>query len=71
MFAICLTGRSKLSPSKYKEFVNSMRALKSKAMKITEVLGSIARLFSGTDRFPLLKRYHVYSTDNYMRSRAS
>lgn len=54
-----LQVQEKLSASEYEEFVNLMKAFKSKAMNLTEVLGSIARLFSGPERFSLLKRYHV------------
>ena len=38
-----------------------MKALKSKAMKIGQVLESIARLFSGPERLSLLRRYKVLS----------
>lgn len=34
-----------------------MKALKTKTLKISEVLLSISRLFSGPERLPLLKRY--------------
>ncbi|XP_073035389.1 regulator of telomere elongation helicase 1 homolog [Primulina eburnea] len=46
--------REKLNDAEYKEFVNFMKALKSKAMKIGHVLQSIARLFSFPDRISLL-----------------
>ena len=55
-FPCALQVKEKLSALEYKEFVNLMKALKSKAMKISEVLQSIARLFSGPERLPLLKR---------------
>jgi regulator of telomere elongation helicase 1 len=52
-----LQVKEKLNAAEYKEFVEFMKALKSKAMKIGHVLQSIVRLFSGPERFPLLKRY--------------
>lgn len=36
-----------------------MKALKTKTLKISEVLLSISRLFSGPERLPLLKRYVI------------
>ena len=36
-----------------------MKALKSKVMKISQVLQSIVRLFSGPDRLHLLERYSL------------
>lgn len=56
-FLYGLQVEGKLSASEYKEFVNSMKALKSKAMKISEVLQTIARLFSGPERLSLFRRY--------------
>ncbi|TKY48148.1 Regulator of telomere elongation helicase 1 [Spatholobus suberectus] len=47
--------RDKLSAAEYIDFVSYMKALKTKAMKISEVLQCISRLFSGPDRLPLLK----------------
>ncbi|KAM1822970.1 hypothetical protein ACFX13_025632 [Malus domestica] len=55
----------KLSALEYKEFVNLMKALKSKAMKINEVLQSIASLFSGRERLPLLKRFKDFIPAKY------
>ncbi|WVZ01213.1 hypothetical protein V8G54_027282 [Vigna mungo] len=48
--------RDKLSAAEYIDFVGCMKALKTKAMKISEVLQCISRLFSGPDRLPLVKR---------------
>ncbi|CBI36155.3 unnamed protein product, partial [Vitis vinifera] len=59
--AFLIQVQEKLSTAEYKEFVGFMKALKSKAMKIGQVLESIARLFSGPERLPLLKRYEVLS----------
>ncbi|PON35161.1 DNA helicase (DNA repair), Rad3 type [Trema orientale] len=55
----------KLSASEYKEFVNSMKALKSKAVKINEVLLSIARIFSGPERLTLFKRFKDFIPAKY------
>nr|XP_048333469.1 regulator of telomere elongation helicase 1 homolog isoform X2 [Ziziphus jujuba var. spinosa]XP_048333472.1 regulator of telomere elongation helicase 1 homolog isoform X2 [Ziziphus jujuba var. spinosa] len=55
----------KLSASEYKEFVNSMKALKSKAMKISEVLQTIARLFSSPERLSLFKRFKDFIPAKY------
>ncbi|KAF3450771.1 hypothetical protein FNV43_RR06860 [Rhamnella rubrinervis] len=55
----------KLSSSEYKEFVNSMKALKSKVVKISEVLQTIARLFSGPERFSLFKRFKDFIPAKY------
>jgi len=52
-----LQVRDKLSAAEYIDFVGCMRALQTKAMKISEVLQCISRLFAGPDRLPLLKRY--------------
>ncbi|KAM5579000.1 regulator of telomere elongation helicase 1 [Rosa sericea] len=57
--------KEKLSALEYKEFVNLMKALKSKAMNISEVLQSIARLFSGPERLPLLKRFKYFIPAKY------
>ncbi|KAG8379928.1 hypothetical protein BUALT_Bualt07G0140700 [Buddleja alternifolia] len=50
--------REKLTDPEYKEFVDFMKALKSKAMKIGHVLQSIARLFSVPGRLSLLHGSH-------------
>ncbi|XP_060973605.1 regulator of telomere elongation helicase 1 homolog isoform X3 [Cannabis sativa] len=55
----------KLSISEYKEFVNSMKALKSKAVKINEVFRSIVGIFSGPERFPLLVRFKDFIPAKY------
>ena len=52
-----LQVQQKLSVEEYTEFVDLMKALKSKTMKVMSVLESIARLFSGPGRFFLLERY--------------
>ncbi|KAI4329268.1 hypothetical protein L6164_021552 [Bauhinia variegata] len=57
--------REKLSPAEYREFVGFMKALKTKVMKITEVLQSIIRLFSGPERLPLLRRFKEYIPVKY------
>ncbi|XP_004302912.1 PREDICTED: regulator of telomere elongation helicase 1 homolog [Fragaria vesca subsp. vesca] len=57
--------KEKLSALEYKEFVNLMKALKSKAMNISEVLQSIARLFCGPERLPLLKRFKYFIPAKY------
>ena len=55
-FYVILQVKQKLNASEYREFVGYMKALKSKAMKISLVLQSIAKLFSGQERLPLLER---------------
>ncbi|KAG7014088.1 Regulator of telomere elongation helicase 1, partial [Cucurbita argyrosperma subsp. argyrosperma] len=45
--------RDKLSAREYKEFVGFMKALKTKAMNISQVLQSIVGIFSGPDRLSL------------------
>ncbi|XP_027342046.1 regulator of telomere elongation helicase 1 homolog isoform X1 [Abrus precatorius] len=57
--------RDMLSTSEYIDFVGYMKALKTKAMKISEVLQCISRLFSGPDRLPLLKRFKDYIPAKY------
>ncbi|GAU11015.1 hypothetical protein TSUD_113080, partial [Trifolium subterraneum] len=47
--------RDKLSAAEYIDFVGYMKALKTKTLKIGEVLLSISRLFSGPERRPLLE----------------
>jgi len=54
---ISMQVQEKLTPDEYKEFVDLMKALKSKTMKITAVLERIATLFSAPQRFLLLKGY--------------
>ncbi|KAL0917929.1 hypothetical protein M5K25_013038 [Dendrobium thyrsiflorum] len=49
--------QDKLSGEEYKDFVSFMRALKSKTMKITSVLESIAKLFSAPGRLFLLEGF--------------
>ncbi|XP_068652271.1 regulator of telomere elongation helicase 1 homolog [Aristolochia californica] len=57
--------KEKLTTSEYAEFVDFMKALKSKTMRIIPVLESIVRLFSGTDRFHLLRRFKDYVPVKY------
>ncbi|XP_024958342.2 regulator of telomere elongation helicase 1 homolog isoform X6 [Citrus sinensis] len=54
--AFLIQVQEKLSATEYKEFVGFMKAMKSKAMKISHVLQSIAKLFAGPERLPLLRR---------------
>ncbi|GFZ11801.1 RAD3-like DNA-binding helicase protein [Actinidia rufa] len=57
--------KEKLSDAEYKEFVGFMKALKSKATKLGQVLQCIVGLFSSPDRLPLLQscwlQHHNYS----------
>ncbi|KAI5660587.1 hypothetical protein M9H77_29380 [Catharanthus roseus] len=55
--AFLVQVREKLTDSEYKDFVSFMKALRSKTMKISQVLQSIASLFSLPDRRSLLQRY--------------
>lgn len=57
--------REKLSAAEYIDFVGYMKALKTKTLKISEVLLSISRLFSGPERLPLLKRFKDYIPAKY------
>ncbi|KAL2332388.1 hypothetical protein Fmac_019969 [Flemingia macrophylla] len=57
--------REKLSAAEYIDFVGYMKALKTKAMKISEVLQCISRMFSGPERLPLLKRFKDYIPAKY------
>nr|XP_023916363.1 receptor-like protein EIX1 [Quercus suber] len=56
-FSFCLDRevKEKLSAEEYRKFVEFMKALKSKEMKISQVLQSIVRLFSGPQRLHLLE----------------
>ncbi|KAK6148863.1 hypothetical protein DH2020_016388 [Rehmannia glutinosa] len=58
--AFLIQVREKLTDAEYKEFVGFMKALKSKSMKICNVLQSIARLFSFPDRRSLLHGYQIF-----------
>ncbi|PWA64884.1 RAD3-like DNA-binding helicase protein [Artemisia annua] len=53
--------REKLTDGEYREFVNLMKALKSKAM----CLQSIINLFSAQDRLPLISRFKDYIPAKY------
>ncbi|KAI3863649.1 hypothetical protein MKW92_053648 [Papaver armeniacum] len=57
--------QEKLTPEEYKEFVGYMKALKSKTMKINDVLQSIVRLFSTPERFLLLTRFKDFVPAKY------
>lgn len=57
--------KQKLTESEYRDFIGYMKALKSKAMKIGSVLQSIAKLFSGQERLPLLRRFKHYIPPKY------
>ncbi|WJX74795.1 DNA helicase [Trifolium repens] len=57
--------RGKLSAAEYIDFVGYMKALKTKTLKIGEVLQSISRLFSGPERRPLLERFKDYIPAKY------
>ncbi|GLT52921.1 hypothetical protein SLA2020_262300 [Shorea laevis] len=57
--------KEKLTAEEYKNFVEFMKALKSKTMKISQVLQSIVGLFSGPERLPLLKRFKDYIPAKY------
>ncbi|KAL5824826.1 hypothetical protein ACOSQ3_020889 [Xanthoceras sorbifolium] len=63
--AFLIQVQEKLSAAEYKEFVGFMKALKSKAIKIGQVLQSIAKLFSGPERLPLLRRFKDYVPAKY------
>ncbi|KAK1434107.1 hypothetical protein QVD17_11025 [Tagetes erecta] len=57
--------REKLSDGEYNEFVGFMKALKSKAMKIGQVLQSIVKIFSAPDRLSLRQRFKDYVPAKY------
>uniref|UniRef100_A0A7N0VD81 Regulator of telomere elongation helicase 1 homolog n=1 Tax=Kalanchoe fedtschenkoi TaxID=63787 RepID=A0A7N0VD81_KALFE len=57
--------KEKLSSTEYKDFVEFMKALKSKAMRINYVLQSIAKIFSGPERLPLRRRFKDYIPAKY------
>ncbi|THG03844.1 hypothetical protein TEA_017297 [Camellia sinensis var. sinensis] len=57
--------KEKLNDVEYKEFVGFMKALKSKAMQIGQVLQCIVGLFSFPDRIPLLQRFKDYIPAKY------
>ncbi|XP_049367537.1 regulator of telomere elongation helicase 1 homolog isoform X3 [Solanum verrucosum] len=63
--AFLVQVREKLTDTEYHEFVGYMKSLKSKAMKIGQVLQSIIRLFSLPDRLPLLHRFKDYVPAKY------
>ncbi|KAG6575543.1 Regulator of telomere elongation helicase 1-like protein, partial [Cucurbita argyrosperma subsp. sororia] len=57
--------RDKLSAREYKEFVGFMKALKTKAMNISQVLQSIVGIFSGPDRLSLRTGFKDYIPAKY------
>ncbi|KAF8025566.1 hypothetical protein BT93_F2414 [Corymbia citriodora subsp. variegata] len=63
--AFLVQVQEKLSSSEYKEFIGFMKALKSKSMKISYVLQSIARLFSGPERLQVSKRFKDFIPVKY------
>ncbi|KAJ8553380.1 hypothetical protein K7X08_024058 [Anisodus acutangulus] len=63
--AFLVQVREKLTDTEYHEFIGYMKSLKSKAMKIGQVLQSITRLFSLPDRLPLLHRFKDYVPAKY------
>ncbi|XP_031498031.1 regulator of telomere elongation helicase 1 homolog isoform X2 [Nymphaea colorata] len=58
--------RNTLSSSEYKEFVEFLKALRSKSMKASSVLESVAMLFSAPERLFLLKRFKDYVPAPYI-----
>ncbi|KAL5698490.1 DNA helicase [Ranunculus cassubicifolius] len=52
--------KEKLSPEEYLEFKEYLKAMQSKTMKMSDVLKSIARLFSSPDRTCLLQSFNDY-----------
>ncbi|XP_010062453.2 regulator of telomere elongation helicase 1 homolog [Eucalyptus grandis] len=63
--AFLLQVQEKLNSSEYKEFIGFMKALKSKSMKISYVLQSIARLFSGPERLQVSTRFKDFIPVKY------
>ncbi|XP_038900181.1 regulator of telomere elongation helicase 1 homolog isoform X2 [Benincasa hispida] len=57
--------REKLTAREYQEFVGFMKALKTKAMNISQVLQSIVRIFSGPDRLCLRTGFKDYIPAKY------
>ncbi|KAF3778448.1 ATP-dependent DNA helicase [Nymphaea thermarum] len=58
--------KNTLSSSEYKEFVEFLKALRSKSMKASSVLESVAMLFSAPERLFLLKRFKDYVPAPYI-----
>ncbi|KAL8130026.1 hypothetical protein V2J09_019181, partial [Rumex salicifolius] len=63
--AFLVQVREKLTSAEYGEFVGYMKALKSKAMKMSSVMQSIVNLFSTAERLPLLRRFKDYIPQKY------
>lgn len=65
-----LQVQEKLTRVEYKEFLDFLKALKSKAMNKEDVLLSITRLFSPPDRISLLHGYcfnYVSQHNHFLR----
>ncbi|CAN6455799.1 unnamed protein product [Victoria cruziana] len=58
--------KNTLSFSEYKDFVQFLKALQSKSMKVSSVLESVATLFSPPERLFLLKRFKDYVPAPYI-----
>jgi len=59
-------AHEKLSTAEYKEFVEYMKALKSKTMDTKVSLEAITKLFSSPGKFPLLEGFRVFVPKNYL-----
>ncbi|CAM0881561.1 unnamed protein product [Alopecurus aequalis] len=59
-------AREKLSTAEYGEFVEFMKALKSKTMHIKDSLEEIAKLFSSPGRLTLLEGFRVFVSKNHL-----
>ncbi|KAK8503390.1 hypothetical protein V6N12_034785 [Hibiscus sabdariffa] len=63
--AFLIQVKEKLSPAEYKQFVGYMKEMKSKVIKIGNLLQCIVGLFSGPERLPLLLRFKDYVPARY------
>ncbi|KAL6615001.1 hypothetical protein ACP70R_037271 [Stipagrostis hirtigluma subsp. patula] len=59
-------AREKLGAAEYREFVELMKALKSKTTHIKISLEAIAKLFSSPGRLPLLEGFRVFVPKNHL-----
>ncbi|KQK08543.1 hypothetical protein BRADI_2g42410v3 [Brachypodium distachyon] len=59
-------AREKLGTAEYGEFVELMKALKSKSMHMKDSLEAIAKLFSSPGRLPLLEGFRVFVSKNHL-----
>ncbi|KAL6882066.1 hypothetical protein ACP4OV_011538 [Aristida adscensionis] len=59
-------AREKLRDVEYREFVEFMKALKSKTVPIKDSLEAIAKLFSSPGRLPLLEGFRVFVPKNHL-----